>query len=42
MRVMNEEVYRPWLEEYAAWRREKLANELRHEYFGFVKAEGKD
>ena len=36
------EVYRPWLEEYEEWRKAKLANDLRHEYFGFVKAEGSD
>ncbi len=36
------EVYRPWLEEYVEWRKAKLANDLRHEYFGFVKAEGSD
>ena len=26
----------PWHEEYAEWRREKEANNLRHEYFDFV------
>jgi len=41
-RRANEEAYRPWLVEYEEWRKAKLANELRHEYFGFVKAEGGD
>jgi hypothetical protein len=41
-RRANEEAYRPWLEEYEEWRRQKLANDLRHEYFGFVKVEGSD
>ena len=39
-RRTDEEAYRPWQEEYEEWRREKLANDLRHEYFGFVKAQG--
>lgn len=29
-------VYHPWLEEYEEWRKQKKANELRHEYYGFV------
>ena len=41
-RLTNEEAYRPCLEEYEEWRREKLANDLRHEYLGFVKADGND
>jgi hypothetical protein len=36
------EAYRQWLEEYEEWREAKLANDLRHEYFTFVKAEGSD
>ncbi len=28
----------PWHEEYEEWRRERDANNLRHEYFGFVEA----
>ena len=39
-RRANEEAYRPWLEEYEEWRRQKLTSDLRHEYFGFVRAEG--
>jgi hypothetical protein len=41
-RRTDEVAYRPWLEEYERWRREKLANNLRHEYFGFVGTEGND
>lgn len=41
-RRTNEEAYRPWYEEYAKWRREKLANNIRHEYFGFVGTEDRD
>jgi hypothetical protein len=32
----------PWLDEYEEWRREKDANELRREYFGFVQAASGD
>ncbi|MGF1470563.1 MAG: hypothetical protein ACFB50_02330 [Rubrobacteraceae bacterium] len=28
--------YRPWLEEYEAWREAKAATGLQHEYYGFV------
>jgi hypothetical protein len=38
----DEKRYRPWLEEYEQWRREKDANNLRHEYFTFVEAGGAD
>ena len=34
----NEKPYHPWLEEYDEWRREREAHNLRHEYFGFVRA----
>jgi hypothetical protein len=36
------EAHRQWLEEYGEWREATLANDLRHEYFTFVKAEGSD
>ena len=38
----NEEAYRPYPEEYEEWRKVKLANDLRREYFGFEKAGGSD
>jgi hypothetical protein len=41
-RRANGEAYRPWLEGYEEWRKVKLANDLRHEYFGFVKAQDND
>ena len=34
--------YRPWLAEYAEWRRERDAKGLRHEYFAFAKAGSDD
>ena len=34
----EEERHHPWLQEYEEWRREKDANDLRREYFGFVEA----
>ncbi len=37
-RRTNGKPYRPWLEEYEEWRRERDANNLRYEYFGFVRA----
>jgi len=37
-RPTAEERHHPWLEEYEEWRREKDANNLRREYFGFVEA----
>jgi CheY-like chemotaxis protein len=36
------EVYRQWLEEYEEWRKAKPANDLRHEYSGFLKSGGGD
>lgn len=38
----KESPYRPWLAEYAAWRRERDAKGLRHEYFAFAKAGSDD
>jgi hypothetical protein len=37
-----EESHHPWIEEYEEWRREKQANNLQHEYFGFVEAASGD
>ncbi len=34
----DEERHHPWLQGYEEWRREKDANNLRREYFGFVEA----
>ncbi len=31
-----EEVLHPWFKEYETWRKAKLENGLRHEYYGFV------
>lgn len=35
----NESVDHPWLEDYEAWREEKEANDVKHEYYGFVGVE---
>ncbi|HET7479910.1 MAG TPA: hypothetical protein VFJ72_10405 [Rubrobacteraceae bacterium] len=35
----DEHTRHPWLAEYEEWRKVKLANDLRHEYYGFLKAE---
>lgn len=32
--------YHPWIEEYEEWRKEKVANGLQHEYYGFVPDKG--
>lgn len=31
-----DETLHPWLHEYEEWRQTKLANNLRHEYYGFL------
>jgi hypothetical protein len=41
-RPTGEKPQHPWIEEYEEWRREKDANNLRHEYFGFVETGSDD
>ena len=44
-RVDREEyrgAYRPWIEEYEAWREAKAARGLQHEYYGFVGEENSE
>lgn len=38
----RETPYRPWLDDYAEWRRERDAKGLRHEYFMSAKAGSDD
>ena len=36
---VDEETLHPWQHEYEEWREAKLANNLKHEYYGFLEAE---
>lgn len=38
----DDETRHPWLQEYEEWRKVKLANNLRHEYYGFLEAKDND
>lgn len=35
-------VDRPWADEYEEWRSMKLANDIKHEYYGFVEVKSSD